>query len=195
MCVDDMVAALFDQPVEFPKRDEIRKRIDAAAHFGQDDQMSGLASLRQQLALAAFIDAADERDLVFGHCVEADDREQSVLLRTANDHPRDDVQDAYRFGFFDCFVLWQGNFDLRILHVGDDEVITVEGDPFVIGHAGTGKDVLNLCLAIEKKRRSLEPKPDASNRNAHSMAFGKLRINLPFVSSRIRVMIGTGSSM
>src|SRR5436190_18253666 len=73
--------------------------------------MGGLACLRQQFALAALVDAADERYIVFRHSVEANDREQSVLLRTTDDHSCNNVQNSYRLSrVIDCLVLWQVSF-------------------------------------------------------------------------------------
>ena len=58
--------------------------------------MRRFAGLRQQFTFPAFVDAADERDIVLRHGVETDNREQRVLLRTADDHSRDDMENTDR---------------------------------------------------------------------------------------------------
>ena len=56
--------------------------------------MRGLACLRKQFTFAAFVDAAQQGHIIFRHRVETDDRQQSILLRTADDHACDDVENA-----------------------------------------------------------------------------------------------------
>ena len=105
MGVDYVVTPVFYQFMKLPERKDVREWVDAAAHFGHDDQVTLLTCLGQQFALAPAVDAARERDFVLRHSVEANDGEQGILLRAADDHPRNDMQDADGLSLFFCSLI------------------------------------------------------------------------------------------
>src|SRR5262245_32751560 len=96
MRVNDMVFAVFYQPVKFPKGDDVAEGINGASEFGNNDELSGLSRAGEQFAFAPAVDAAGQINVVFGHFIKPLDGKQCVFLRAADDHARDNVKYAER---------------------------------------------------------------------------------------------------
>src|SRR5216117_1944170 len=92
MCMNYVTSPGANQSIQLVKRCNVRQRVYAAPQFWKNDESRVAPRSLQQVPLRSIINTSNERDFILRQPIQTLDRQQCVLLRTADNQPCDYVK-------------------------------------------------------------------------------------------------------